>query len=441
MKTKPIGLLLVLCMLAGCVQEDFFSDRGEEEKEETFFEYAGDELAVKDILTALKGKNDSAHFVSRYLEEYGQPVWDKAKILPTQGETMVAFPVKKPGSSEIETIWFFIASGNWMTYFPFTKRVLPHLDAGADVEWMFDYFTQQVYPHEKYDTRYERNEEHAIVTKGGIWIEYCVNYSITVEFEGGSTTKKGTHCWTEYYYLADNIPTIDHVESPIAGGHGQQVWINNQGSWAGVEPPDIRPTSEQEKERNLNAIYDSGSDLDDPQKEDLKNALGELTDNPSFRDLLQNMIDKKIKLKFSINPALNKESPACYIPASHSIAFRTPEDIKSYYLEEELIHAMQHSIYGSNFIPSIKNFEFEAKVLRDLLNQKLGFLESFIGNYNQSESFQKKYSDFIKMVSSNAGGFTKAHLLIFYALLKEWTGYKGKVDETILPLLLLNYYI
>lgn len=108
MKTKPICLLQVLCMLAGCVQEDLFPDRPEEEKEEAFFRYAGDELAVKDILTALKGKNDSAHFVSRYLEEYGQPVWEKAKILPTQGETMVAFPVKKPGSAEIETIWFLL---------------------------------------------------------------------------------------------------------------------------------------------------------------------------------------------------------------------------------------------------------------------------------------------------------------------------------------------
>lgn len=317
-----------------------------------------------------------------------------------------------------------------MTYFPFTKRVLPHLDAGADVEWMFDYFTQQVYPHGKYDTRYERNEEHAIVTKGGIWIEYCVNYSITVEFEGESTTKKGTHCWTEYYYLADNIPRIDHVEPPIAGGEGQQIWINNQGSWAGGTPPDSRPISEQEKEKNLNAIYDPKSDLSGEQKQDLKNALGEFANNPIFRNLLESIKQKNIQFKFTINPGLKGNALASYDHKTKSIAFKTPEEINTPgCLEEELVHAMQHSIYGNNFDPSIKNFEFEAKLFRDLAYMKQpGRPHSEIGTYRQSELFMQKYGELLKFVNSNAAGFTNAYVGLYFELLKEWTGYKGTVD-------------
>lgn len=156
MKTKLFYTLFILSLFPGCMQEDLFPTS--KEKSETFFRYNGDDVAILDILTALKGKNDSTHFISNYLEEYGQPIWNKAKILPMEKETMVAFPVKKQGNSQIETIWFFIASGNWMTYFPFTTRMLSYLDERVDIAWMFDYFTQQVYPKSNYSTRYEKYE-------------------------------------------------------------------------------------------------------------------------------------------------------------------------------------------------------------------------------------------------------------------------------------------
>lgn len=438
MKTKPFYLFFVLCLLASCMQEDFSSEQLDEGKEEAFFHYTGNEYAIRDILTALKGKNDSAHFVSRYLEEYGQPLWDKAKILPTEGETMVAFPVKKSGNSQIETIWFFIASGNKMTYFPFTTRVLPELDEGADVGWMFDYFTQQVYPKRNYSTRYEKYAENSIVTKGGIWIEYCVHYSITTEFQGSSTTKRGIHCWTEYYYLADNIPTIGHVEPPIAGGQGD-TWINNQGNWAGGTPPDNRPVSEQEKEKNLNAIYDPKSGLTDGQKEDLKNTLGELAENPILRGVLDYIKDKGLKIKFGINPALTAATPAKFTSGSNSISFRTPDNINNgSYLEEELIHAAQYLLYGNLFNSDFINFEFEAKVFRDIAHTKTG--GAYIGCMGQSKSFSENYKDWINSIGYFPPyTFGSEQVIQFFIFLQLWTGYHGAIDPSLNPLLLINY--
>lgn len=216
--------------------------------------------------------------------------------------------------------------------------------------------------------------------------------------------------------------------------------VNNQGSWAGGSTPDIPPRTEQQKKKNLEAIYSPQSSLDESEKEALKEALDKLLDNPLFRDVFANLKAQGLQLKFSINPALRPDANAFYNAGDHSISFRTPYDIDPQHLEEELVHAAQHVIYGNDFHANILNFEFEAKLFRDVahaLYNKGGYSE--IGSMNQSNSFMNEYSDLIKTITTAPVGFRNANLTIYYLLLKNWTGYPGIVDENLLPLLLYGF--
>lgn len=172
----------------------------------------------------------------------------------------------------------------------------------------------------------------------------------------------------------------------------------------------------------------------------MKEALDKLLDNPLFRDVFANLKAQGLQLKFSINPALRPDANAFYNAGDHSISFRTPYDIDPQHLEEELVHAAQHVIYGNDFHANILNFEFEAKLFRDVahaLYNKGGYSE--IGSINQSNSFMNEYSDLIKTITTAPVGFRNANLTIYYLLLKNWTGYPGIVDENLLPLLLYGF--
>lgn len=269
-------------------------------------------------------------------------------------------------------------------------------------------------------------------------MEYCVRYSITVEIDGGSTTKRGVHCWTEYYHLEENIPSIDYIEPPIEGGEGS-AWINNRGGWSGNNPPQTRPRSDDEKKENLNSIYGTESNLDNDQKRDLTEALDKFNESPYFHNVFMTLQSQGSKLQFIIDPALKPDTPACYKPASQSIAFRTSLDIKSEFLKEELLHAQQHKIYGTKFRTKLKNFEFEAKVFRDITHQKDDGLAMIVGSAGGSEEFCKEYDRWIIELGEKKSINFLDHTQKFYTLLKKWTAYQGESDENLPPYLLIQF--
>ncbi len=57
------------------------------------------------------------------------------------------------------------------------------------------------------------------------------------------------------------------------------------------------------------------------------------------------------------------------------LKFQSEDDIKVDFLSEELIHAVQYyGFYGDDMTPTVRNYEFEAKVFQDYACMKNGGL-------------------------------------------------------------------
>ena len=429
-KSNVLFSLFLLALLYGCTMEEP-GIPVETTVDDAFFAYSGGDFAMEDIISALKVQNDSTRFVPRFRKTYGQPVWSSKKVIPIGDEAIVAVPVKQSGKQAIETIWLFFARGNRMSYFPLTRRMA--VDMPADVAWTFDYFTQELYPGSNYPVRFMTDPDNRIQTKSGIWIEYCVDYSITVEFEGETATSYGTHCWTEYYSLGHSIPTIDHIDPPFAGGGN--VYILNRGDWTGGSvPPDyISPESSSEE---LNAIYAVSSSLNDELKGNLENALKQFNENPVLRRAYNILRTHFVNIKFHLDPTIGIGVHAYYNAEDKSIAFRTETDVLEQYLEEELIHAVQHVYYGS-MNNTVNNYEFEAKVFRDIAGQWV----EYGGLYTAMNLREDKIDEYRKWINNmmvrNPLSFTSADLEKYFYFL-SYTTLSGSSNMNQLPQLLLS---
>lgn len=74
-----------------------------------FFNAEGADQYLQGIVSSLKQKNDSAEFVTVFVETYGYPLWKDAVAFPKGDYFTYAVPVRSRNStSEIEAIWFFL---------------------------------------------------------------------------------------------------------------------------------------------------------------------------------------------------------------------------------------------------------------------------------------------------------------------------------------------
>lgn len=143
-----ISFLLCICFYA-CTQNE--EERIEEgEKCARFFNISGADMRLYSIAAQLKLKNDTADFVSAFIEEYGYPLWEEAFLFPEKGNTVYAVPIKNViPDSEIEAIWFFIVKYDYTTYTLYSRTMANEIIAqiggdGIEETWMFDYFTRNL---------------------------------------------------------------------------------------------------------------------------------------------------------------------------------------------------------------------------------------------------------------------------------------------------------
>lgn len=123
----------------------------------------------------------------------------------------------------------------------------------------------------------------------------------------------------------------------------------------------------------LDLIYHANSDLSLTQKAILESAVTEFkSKNPIITKIWESLLSSRVKIIFKINPntpiipGTNQRAPAYLSVNGDSIGFRDESCITEFNLEEELIHKYQRYYYGSQFNSIKRNYEFEAKVLRDV---------------------------------------------------------------------------
>ncbi len=131
-----------------------------------------------------------------------------------------------------------------------------------------------------------------------------------------------------------------------------------------------------------------GDSFQEADKLALIDALKLMFENKVGEFIINMMADKDIWMKFEINTA--QSSPAICDPANDQIVFNSSEAITSVNLSEELIHVVQKSIYGAEMVRANPNYEFEAKIIRDVIS----------GTCNEQSHFtiekdQYDYMDFI----------------------------------------------
>lgn len=106
-----------------------------------------------------------------------------------------------------------------------------------------------------------------------------------------------------------------------------------------------------------------------------------------------------------------------------SFYFKEESSIKSVYLQEEMIHAVQEiDIYGVEYMEQArKNIEFEAKVIQDVIMERNGEGGMYLGSANHSNDFMRAYSDWIQNNANNIEILKQR----FFEFCSSWNGYKG----------------
>lgn len=132
MKSKSLGYYLLssilLCSLYGCLQDD--ESMNSSNRNARFFNAGGVDEWLNSIVGHLKQKNDSADFVTSFVNEYGFPIWKDTYLFTEKENVVYAVPVKsRIHGSEIETIWFFTISPDRTDYTVYTREMADRIAA------------------------------------------------------------------------------------------------------------------------------------------------------------------------------------------------------------------------------------------------------------------------------------------------------------------------
>lgn len=436
--------LFLLSVLLGCGEEDEVERTLRTEMSDAFFEYTGSELAVIEITAGLRQLDEEKGFSVSFVDNYGYPVWNESKIIPIDSEeVLVVLPVRSRHEDKIPALWIFLAHDNVVSNVVLTKEMARNSE--MDWEWGFDYFTQKMYL-EKGSSKYHFHEldknpqisgtDGLLQTRSGVLVTYCVDYTVEVEFQGQVASSSGTHCWNEYY-STHTFEVIDHIDHP-SNTKIDEIYVYNQQGWGGGGTAGTSPYGKTPEERFGRACK-IGDGIMEEYKGTLISAVDYFATTPLYSDLYGILATRGSKITFQVDPLIG--TPAQYDGKTNTISFRTVIDIIDYNTNEELVHAAQKVMYGSKMTNDIKNFEFEAKVIQDIVSERLGF-RPFRGNWGLSDPFASEYDDFIELLGSKKK-LTEKDLQVYFKLLSDWSNseYEGDIEFSVLPMLLMTYIV
>ena len=423
-----IKCLLLLGLMLTCKNEEDINLRTVAEN--AFFTYSGTAPAISEITLGLKDLNEQKNFSSAFIANYGQPVWQESIVVTIdKEETIIITPIKLGQQKQINTLWVFFAHNNIVSNIVLTKEMLSKTK--MDLEWGFDYFNQKMFSEEMNYQYHFHELSDDLQTRSGVLVTYCVNYTIEIEFEGKKATSSGTHCWNEYYRTHE-FEIIDHVDSP-ANVVVDDIYVSNQQAWGGGGG-DTHPMGNTPTER-FNRTCKIVTEVRDQERDRIISVVDKFATTPVFERLYFLLSRKTLYIKMDPMIGVNAQ----YDKSTNTISYRTETDILNIYFDEELIHAAQAIEYGDRMLNKYKNFEFEAKVLRDLVAHRAEG-GAFIGSFNMDDQFMGQYQDFI-LDMCDRKSISDIDIQLYFDFLERWTGYPGIVDKSILPQLLIAYSV
>jgi len=188
----------------------------------------------------------------------------------------------------------------------------------------------------------------------------------------------------------------------------------------------------------LDDFYKVNSNLNLVQKAQVNNLITDFFGTNSGRYLYNYMHTQKVNITFTYDSSINTD--ALYDCSTNTIKIKDPSSLRINQIGEEMVHAAQHQIfYGNSMTPSIKNYEFEAKVFFDLSaivdNSALANLPTVT---DPRDEFVTPYNSWINDLRENNGRFTDIDG--FNSLCELWHGYQGRADSSFTPLLLLYLF-
>lgn len=166
---------------------------------------------------------------------------------------------------------------------------------------------------------------------------------------------------------------------------------------------------------------------------------------PDYKKLYKKLLDNEVRIKFLAD--FTSASPAYYNTADVSITFRYDTDVNWNSLLEELVHAVQHNCYyHSTMNAAYKNYEFEAKVFIDVVNNiallydgyNVGFI-NIITMTDTTPSFVSSYNEWVERVGER-GYITSSDFAEYEVLCSQWQEYNGTYNSSIQPNLLRAFF-
>lgn len=253
---------------------------------------------------------------------------------------------------------------------------------------------------------------------------------------GGHEEYKGTHCWKCMQFVPDGQLPPDQWVVPGSGAHSYTGKIPTYAAFYTYT--------------DLSCIYGANSTFTTGQKYALNSALVEFRDrSPYLAKVIKYLRDNYVNISFGIKEVYSmggELAPAAFVAPDSAIYFKDEASITEVNLEEELIHAVQYfQFYHGDMQSKYKNFEFEAKVFRDLAK---AFADptitypTYCPVYNYpDESYRLSYIDWIENMS-NFKEFTGSNYSDYISFCKEWKhpSYPGEYNPAIEPKMLKFYF-
>lgn len=212
-------------------------------------------------------------------------------------------------------------------------------------------------------------------------IEECTDHYQYVEY-GGMEHFQYMHTSCKYYseIVGSYVTCTSNIPIPNMGGGSGGGSGGDSGSSGGYDPI----------YGDFSGLVSNNTALEEDEKMFLKESLEAFVNySQTYVYLVQDLLKAGIKIEFKIGGIENKDAHAIY--QNGTIRFKNINSIQPQYLEEEMIHAAQHKLIYKNMSNNDSNYEFEAKVFKDLArlaNGAAGYKSAPIG---QSDEFDALY--------------------------------------------------
>lgn len=209
------------------------------------------QLFVNEILIDLKKQNKHKRFINKFVEKYGYPNWEMARLFKGNEETVAQIPVLKDDACETGAIILVVKDNKKLKFklllrdkfdqFANNKKPLPDMEKIRDLFIIFDFLSygESAYLPGGKIVFGDENPENEMLKSAGEWVENYYCYTLYVSMGDYSTLRWECESWFVYSPVTD-----EYAEGSPSGGGGTSEWYeegSSGGSGTSTEPNPITP--------------------------------------------------------------------------------------------------------------------------------------------------------------------------------------------------------